>query len=903
MSTPALVQPNTAQVGCVLVNMPEITVKMTMPIAVMQNTLTTDVDWMRNGNSVCRYFTDADAFSHTNDCLTAYSSVGLPANLVLPAVSLAPGASPPAPAFAPAPGDAPPGGPAAVAPTISVSGPVTQAAPAVAERLLRFPATTVSVPEVAGVHAMRLVWCVGGNKPVDAKNLGEYNKALPSGQSQPVIFAELSFAELFNGESGKMVIGTVPMSAGAPLVVTDLFDILHTGVETQAPENLCAHAILEIGVRHTPLSMSSKTAALALHASFHHSSESISTALAAFSTKRQAESHELLQKFTDKTTDDQCNLSLVTLTTGSEACNSKKVDWSQWAASIDAHNALVVGMVVPDLANACIEVGHALATKNGLSGPDGMLQAVRQTDGNVLTGMLHDETNLQVSAGAHYAFDTAVQFDMSAVTSGQRLSTYPTIAATGENQNPGGFHSRCSLLVNQKNLMPLKAALELDLGSTLGVAEKETHVHEPYSKLSRKTRGNMLDLSRLKQMMTSCQGDCEDFATKNMVVFNSVFHLAEQHHAALELGQPSQLQGHLAAYAATHPDLAAYMPAVQHAVLSAAATGRRLNCALVLASGAKLEAGAAKTASVPQTVAGPQGVFAQLEKGMAAGELAGHCVTVEAAVGPLDAANPAHAALAAMQAENKCVGWSLSENTSTKYFEGTGTARQIKDSLSDTVKVNFAAVPDKGLQQKLVELSAKPMPVFQATNLITAIQSQAMCKTGMNANVVQKFSLGDPMGFYRNTLAVSTGAAFSTDGTNIAPTAYIPTANPGLTRMLLHAPCGAQETQLVGMLYKARTAMNATMHELEATAALAGVSNPPMSLRGEFTVQNHAGDMSSVVVKNSCYPPTASRTWQKEHDARAAVALESGMCSFRNINSELWIASFCTNKSPAGAAL
>ena len=560
-------------------------------------------------------------------------------------------------------------------------------------------------------------------------------------------------------------------------------------------------------------------------------------------------------------------------------------------------------MTVPDLANACIEVGHALATKNNLSGPEGMLQAVRQTDSDVLTSMLHDETNLQVSANAHYAFDTAVQFDMSAVTSGQRLSTYPTIAATGENQNPGGFHSRCSLLVNQKNLIPLKHALETELRSTLGVEETTSHVHEQYSKLSRQARGNMLDLSRLKQMMTSCQGDCEDFATKNMVVFNSVFHLADQHHTAMELGQPSQLQGHLAAYAATNPDLAEYMPAVQHAVLSAAATGRRLNCALVLASGAKLEAGETKAASVPLTVAGPQGVFAQLEKGMTAGELAGHCVTVEATIGPLHAANPAHAALAAMQAENKCIGWSLSENTSSKYFEGTGTARQTKDSLTDTVKVKFAAVEDKGLQQKLVQLSASPMQAFQATNLITAIQSQAMSKTGMNACVVQKFSIGDPTGFYRNTLAVSTGAAFTTDGTNIAPTAYIPTVNPGLTRMLLHSPCEAQEKRLIGMLYNARTAMNPSMHELNATAALAGVSNPLMSLRGEFTVQNHIGEMSSVVVKNSCYPPTKSRTWAKEHAARAAVALESGMCSFRNINSELWIASFCTNKSPADAAL
>ena len=147
---------------------------------------------------------------------------------------------------------------------------------------------------------------------------------------------------------------------------------------------------------------------------------------------------------------------------------------------------------------------------------------------------------------------------------------------------------------------------------------------------------------------------------------------------------------------------------------------------------------------VPRTVAGPQGVFAQIEQGMAAGELAGHCVTTETVVGPLAAANPVHAALATMQAQGKCVGWTVSENVSTRYFEGTGAARQVPDTLNDTVKVNFAAVPDKGLHAKLLELSAQPMPVWKATNLIPAIQSQAMSKTGMNACVLQKCSLSDP---------------------------------------------------------------------------------------------------------------------------------------------------------------
>ena len=607
-------------------NIPEVTVKMHMSI--MGDKLVTDVDWMRDGNAVCRYFTDSAAFENSDGCLTAYSVVALPAQ--------------------------------------TIAG---QLGAAVPERVLRFPATQLSVSEEQGVHAMRLVWCVGGAKPVDEKSLSGFSAPLPAGQCQPVIFAELSLAQLFTGEVGRMTIGKVPMATGAPAVMGDLFDILHTNLATCAPENASAHALVDVGVRHTALSLASKEDALELHAKFHISSEAVSAALAKCSAQRQAECHELLLKFTDKKTDEQCNMAMVTLTTGSEVFDSKKVDWAQWSAGVDAHNGFVLGMLVPELANACIEVGHALATASKLPGPDGMLQAIRQTDSDALTTKLHEEINMQVSAAAHYAFDTSVEFNMDSVTTADRLSVYPTISPSGENQNPSGYPSRCTLLVNQKTLMPLKAALEVRLGQALGSVgpDPAAHTHKPYYSLSRESRAAMLDLSRLKQKLNG-EGDCEDYATKNMVTFNAVFPLAAGHHAAVEIGRPSELQGHLAAYAATHPELAAYMPAVQHAVLSAASTGRRLECALVLASGAKLEAPAAgKVAHAPHpppAVSGPTGVYAQIEQGMAAGQLAGHCVAVEARQGALELGHPAHAALVDLKAQGKCAGFSLSDRKS-----------------------------------------------------------------------------------------------------------------------------------------------------------------------------------------------------------------------------------------------
>ena len=333
---------------------------------------------------------------------------------------------------------------------------------------------------------------------------------------------------------------------------------------------------------------------------------------------------------------------------------------------------------------------------------------------------------------------------------------------------------------------------------------------------------------------------------------------------------------------------------------------------MVLASGAKLDTGAEGDADdVPQTVAGEHGVFAKIDAGMTAGALAGHCVTAEVTTKPLYAAHPGHANLAALQARGLCAGFSLAENSKITLYEGTGAARQVAHVPGDRVKVSFAQVKDTGLQKNLDALSATCMPTFKATNMITAIQSQAMTQGGMNAAIVQKFSLADTGGFYRNLIAVGAGAAFTTSrrtasggAVDIAPTAYIPTVRDDVfTRMLVNTPLSARETWLLGQLYRARRPLNPSMQDIEATMLLAGVTKPPMHLRGEHVVLPHTGEMSSVVVKNGCYPQDASWTWAREHAARAAVAVHHGMSSFRHLSSEVWIANFFTNPTPAVAAV
>lgn len=850
----------------IVLDLPEVVVKMSMPV--LQGKLMTDVDWMMNGNSVARYFTGATKLDAA-DSLLAYSKPQLPA-----------------------------------VPT-NMAG---ASGPAEPERLLRFPAVQVAVPATPGVHAMRLVWLVKGCKPVDSKTLGSLNKSLPSGQSQPVIFAELSLHQLYAGRPGRMRVGCIPMATGEPAYFEDLFDILHTGVPTEAPENDSAKAVLEVGVRHTPQSLASRDAALALHAKFHVPSSSISLELSEHSKLRQEQTRELLSGFTDKATVEQCGMSMVTLTTGSEASNSKKVDWAQWSESIDTHNTLTLDMLVPELVNACLEVGTELASGQKLGGAAGMLQAVQKTDNNVLTTKLHQEVNLQVAAAAHYAFDTKLDFDMSAVTSSDRLKVFPRISPCGENQNPGGYHSLCSLAVNSKTLAPQKQSIDLELGTLLQNAAPPPGPGAPaaappasgpdYDQLTPQVKALILDSSRVAQAMTSCEDDCEDLATKNMLIFNAVFPLAAEHHEALAAGRPSRLSRLLGEYADVHPELTAHMPAVQHTILNTAQTGRRLDAALILASGAKLDQASAGS-EVPLAVAGPNGVFEKLKAGMQQGALAGHCVAAEAVMGALDPAHPAHLALAAMQAQGKCAHFSLSANTSTTYYEGTGAARQVVDSLADTVKLSFVPVPDNNLQQKLDMIAATPLPAFKATNLITALQSQAMTRNGLSSSIVQKFSLADTRGFYQYTLAIRSGAALTTDGVAVAPTGYIPTVHDSkFTRMHVNTPCSAREQTLIRMLYTARQALNPSMHDLEATAVLAGVSRPPMAFRGLQLLQTQTGERSSIVIKTPCHWTAAAKTdWVAENAARCLVARKRGFASFRNISSEIWIADFCTNPS------
>jgi len=102
------------------------------------------------------------------------------------------------------------------------------------------------------------------------------------------------------------------------------------------------------------------------------------------------------------------------------------------------------------------------------------------------------------------------------------------------------------------------------------------------------------------------------------------------------------------------------------------------------------------------------------------------------------------------------------------------------------------------------------------------------------------------------------------------------------------------------MLWEARVAMNPSLTQILENAATAGVTTPPMRLRGVHRLQNHAGERSTVVFKSGCYPGDATWTWDKEHNARCQLALQHGMASVRHISSHIWLAHFYSNPMVPG---
>jgi len=462
------------------------------------------------------------------------------------------------------------------------------------------------------------------------------------------------------------------------------------------------------------------------------------------------------------------------------------------------------------------------------------------------------------------------------------------------------MHDVCSLLVNREHLHPIRAMIGARISELLG-PHPDDYTHLSYNLLPTKVRTLMRDHSRVNMKCVSFEADCEDLATKNMMIFNVAFGLAHQHLAACSAdGERSTLDQHLENYCAHMPASAAWMPVVQKIVLGVAASGRKLDSSLVFASGASQDL-AGSAYSAPSSVQGDHGVFAVIARGLQAGELCGHCVACDTSTCELHEAHPAHAVLAALQRENKCLDFSLVQVSGTRFYEATGTSEQLDGQLNERVKVSFAPVADRTLQGNLDRISAQPMHDFQAENLITSIQAQGMNQMGLGAAVVQKYNLKDPTCFYRNLIVCGPGLAYTTNadtqnGLTLAPTAYIPHFNDtNFTRILLRTPCSNKEVQCLDMLYSARQALNPTMADIITNNALVGVTDPPMHLRGTTVLQNQSGARSSLVIKNACYPKDNTWTWDKEAAARCALALSYNMVSLRHINSDVWIAHFCTN--------
>lgn len=840
-----------------ILNVPEVTVKLNMRI--MHDKLSVGVDWLRDGAAVSRYFTNVPTFN-PRDCLMSYSNAELPSVLGFGERTEAP----------------------------------------IPENIYRFSACQIRVPHQEGVHAMRIMFSVGGNCPEDEQNLLLENMPLPPGQVQPVIFAEISLKDLYTGEQGMMSVGTQRSPDGSEVMFNESFDVVHCGMPAHAPENSDNHAFLDVGIKHTTHSLCSTPTALMIHEKLHHSTADINLALTQHAEERRSNCHAFLQNITDSETDRACELTMMALSMGSFVCTDKQ-DWTQWAKGVEIHNTKIDDLIIPDLVNACLEVANTVTLQQGLEvTPANALKAIQNTSPSDLAQHMMTEVNLQVSSRAHYAFDVNLSFDLPSVTSQSKLRVHPVVGKAGENQNPGGMHDVCSLLVNREYLHPIRAILAQKITALLG-SHPDTYTHASYNSLPKKVRSLMRDFSRLNNKCKSCEGDCEDLATKNMMIFNAMFGLAQQHTDISSTdGEMSTLQSHLQNYATHTPEEASWMPVVQSMVLSVASSGRKLNSSLVFAAGASQDlAGGGNSA--PTSVAGRRGVLSVIETGLMASELCGHCVACETTTRDLDPSHPAHLVLAKLQGESKCPNFSLSEVTNTRFYEATGTSIQLDGDLNDKVKVNFAPVADRNLQSNLDKISAVPMHDFQATNLITSIQAQAMNQMGLGASVVQKYNLKDPTCFYRNLIASGPGIAYTMNkdvenGVCIAPTAYIPHFNDNnFMRVLVHTDCCDKEVKCLDMMYSARQALNPTMSDMMHNDALVRVSNPPMYLRGTTTLQNQTGSVSSVVIKNACYPKDNTWTWDKEAKARNDVALSYGMSSLRHVNSDIWIANFYTN--------
>jgi len=868
---------------------PEIMLMLVHPVS--NGTLCTDIDWTANRKgSVTMSFCGVDAFAE-GDCKTEAS----PPKQIL---------------FACSPGD-------------DVVRPRT---------LYRFAERTISVPHgtegnpVKAPHGLMIKFNIRGCLPESDKLLPAEQRMPLSNQLQPVVTATLRYPQLYETANAaernqSIVVVTQRRAMGPTLCISEAFDIWYQ-VHTQSPENPNVMAVMHIGILHSADKQAherSKLAARSLDACYCLPFAEISPRLMAVSKERVEGCQHLFAGLTDKTTADNCALSMMTLKIGSALCIEQQ-DWAQWGEGTRIQGSVIADALMPILIGACLDVCHDLVTTGQayLDSPtpaiscEQIMHAVRECPTPVIDKLLRARIQKEVATAVNYTFDVKIGISIKSLTINNVLTGTPEIMGSGENQNIGGQMSIDTLAANRRQLLPLLGVLRASLHEELGACPA-SHTHPQYCDLGLRVHQLHASISKLQRNLTRSQNDCEDVATQLALAYNAASVMSQAHfrHQDKHLAEPvcsCRMCNSLGVYASAVPQDTEFMPAVAAIMHAVDNPDKNLSVGLDFASGANRDLAAAGVL-VPRNVGDhTHGVFNVLKEGLQGGTTCGHAVAVHMPKEPLHVGHPAHAVLAQLQLEGRCANMRLSQiAVCTEFFEGTSCSERLADTLDMSAKVDvrFEPVSDRVMQKKLDVISAQSMVSFKATNLIAALQMQGMHKLGIKSSVEQKFTTNDSSCFYQNVISEGDAVALTTgyDGgttLQVAPTGYIPSAISSVTRMLVHTPCSAEETNLLTMLWEARVAMNPSLTQILENAATAGVTTPPMRLRGVHRLQNHAGERSTVVLKSGCYPGDATWTWDKEHNARCQLALQHGMASVRHISSHIWLAHFYSNPRVPG---
>jgi len=726
-------------------------------------------------------------------------------------------------------------------------------------------------------HGLMLKFNVRGNAPESDQQVPAGQRTVASNQLQPVLMISMTYPQLRDAEAASrnqtMVMATQHTAAG-PRFYEERFDIVRC-LQASSAENPNLHCLVHVGIQHSVQSLLCTPAAKELDRRYGMPFADIGNRLMTISKARVLQCKDFFAQITDKQSADNCSLTQMTLKIGT-ALGIEQQDWAQWAESIKIQGALTAEAHMPVLVAACLDVGHSMASEHrgprvtSVVTPEHIAAALRSCDSQTVAARMQLAVTERIASEEKYAFDTHVNLEVpmlvSAHSGASNLTARPTVdKAGGESQNFGGLIAADTVIANRRQLMPALLATRASLCSLLGDCDA-SHTHPSYMDLSTAVRRAMREVDSNALKNSESENDCEDVASRTVFTYNAAKVLTLDHHAfvaADRLASDStctcRLHAALAVYAQAVPHDAEYMPCVEM-MMGMMAQHRDLGVGLVFASGANRDL-AGSVVAAPTTVGGEHGVFNVLERGLRAKVNCGHACAVDMLKFPLGVGDPMTAHLASMHAQGRCTRLRLSQvGPGLRFFEATGPSTQLPDTwdMANRVTVAFKPVADRALQLKLDAFCEHPMAAFKATNLIAALHTQSLLRMGLESTVQQKFTLNDASCFYQNIISEGDAVALTTGFDNngsvlqVEPTAYVPlvlgsTAAP-VTRMLLHAPCDDEEVTLLTMLWRARAAMNPTMQSIMADAALAGVSTPPMRLRGTHVLRQQTGEVSTVVI-------------------------------------------------------